>query len=134
MTAAQQLTYNEELTLDTLHWIQKLTADGLMPKTTDYAGSQTMMFTGQSGFYLQGEWEITTAEGIGGLKFGMQPVPTIYDKPAAQADSHTFVLPKMDRTDDQLKRAMTFVKSMLDQSMTWAQGGHIPAYLPTFDS
>lgn len=130
----QQLTYNEELTLDTLHWIQQLTADGLMPKTTDYAGSQTIMFTGQSAFYLQGEWEITTAEGIQGLKFGMVPVPTIYDKPAAQADSHTFVLPKMDRTEDQLKRAMTFVKSMLDQSMTWAQGGHIPAYLPTFDS
>ena len=92
------------------------------------------MFTGQSAFYLQGEWEITTAEGIKGLKFGMVPVPTLYDKPAAQADSHTFVLPKMDRTDEQVQRAMTFVKSMLDQSMTWAQGGHIPAYLPTLDS
>ena len=92
------------------------------------------MFTGQSGFYLQGEWEITTAQSIEGLKFGMVPVPTIYDQPAAQADSHTFVLPKMDRTDDQVLRAMAFIKSMLDQGMTWAEGGHIPTYLPTFDS
>ena len=40
----------------------------------------------------------------------------------------------MDRSDDQVLRAMTFIKSMLDQSLTWAEGGHIPTYLPTFDS
>ena len=130
----EKLTYNEELTLDTLHWMQKLTTSGLMPTTTDYAGSQTLMFTGKSAFYLQGEWEITTAEGIEGLKFGMVPVPAIYDKQAEQADSHTFVLPRMDRTDEQTLRAMTFVKSMLDQSLTWAKGGHIPTYLPTLNS
>jgi multiple sugar transport system substrate-binding protein len=84
---------NEELTLDTLHYIHKLTTSGLMPNATDYAGSQTLMFTGQSAFYLQGEWETTTAQSIEGLKFGMVPVPTIYDRPAAQADSHTFALP-----------------------------------------
>jgi multiple sugar transport system substrate-binding protein len=130
----EKLTYNEELTLDTLHWMQKLTTSGLMPTTTDYAGSQTLMFTGQSGFYLQGEWEITTAQSIEGLEFGMTLVPVIYDQQAQQADSHTFVLPKMARTDDQVMRAMTFVKSMLDQSLTWAKGGHIPTYVPTLDS
>jgi multiple sugar transport system substrate-binding protein len=130
----ERLTYNEELTLDTLHWMQKLTTSGLMPTTTDYAGSQTLMFTGQSGFYLQGEWEITTAQSIEGLEFGMTTVPVIYDQPAQQADSHTFVLPKMERTDEQVMLAMGFVKSMLDQGMIWAEGGHIPTYLPTFDS
>ena len=130
----EKLTYNRELTLDTLHWMQKLTTSGLMPTTTDYAGSQTLMFTGQAGFYLQGEWEITTAQSIEGLDFGMVPVPTIYDNQAEQADSHTFILPKMDRSDDQVLRAMTFIKSMLDQGLTWAEGGHIPTYLPTFES
>jgi multiple sugar transport system substrate-binding protein len=130
----EKLTYNEELTLDTLHWMQKLTSSGLMPTTTDYAGSQTLMFTGQSGFYLQGEWEISTAQSIVGLEFVMTLVPVIYDQQAQQADSHTFVLPKMARTDDQVMRAMTFVKSMLDQSLTWAKGGHIPTYVPTLDS
>lgn len=130
----EKLTYNRELTLDTLHWMQKLTTSGLMPTTTDYAGSQTLMFTGQAGFYLQGEWEITTAQSIEGLEFGMVPVPTIYDTQAEQADSHTFILPNMERSDDQVLRAMTFVKSMLEQSLTWAKGGHIPTYLPTFES
>ncbi len=129
-----ELTYNKELVLDTLAYIQSLTKSGLMPKTTDYAGAETLMFTGKSAFYLEGEWEISTAEAVPGLKFGMVPIPTLYDKPACQADSHTFVLPKMDRTNAQTKRAMGFIKSMLDQSLTWAKGGHIPAYLPTLHS
>ncbi|WP_308469792.1 extracellular solute-binding protein [Kineococcus rubinsiae] len=129
-----KITMNDDLVVSTLEYIAKLAKDGLISKAADYAGSQTEMFTGKSAFYLQGEWEITTAQGIEGLKFGMVPVPTIFDKPAAQADSHTFILPKMDRTDEQMKRAMGFIKSMLDQSMTWAAGGHVPAYLPTLDS
>ena len=111
-------------------WVKK----GWLNKGLDYAGSQTQMFEGKAGFYLQGEWEITTAQSIKGLKFGMVPVPTLYDKPAVQADSHTFVLPKKDRSPEQRKQAMGFIKSMLDQSYTWAEGGHVPAYLPVLDS
>ena len=93
------------------------------------------MFTGQSAFYLQGESEITTAEAVEGLKFGMVPVPTLFDQPATQGDSHSFVLRRNDRqTPEQLQRAMTFVKSLLDQSLTSAKGGHVPAYLPTLNS
>jgi multiple sugar transport system substrate-binding protein len=129
-----KLTYDEDLAIKTMTYIRSLTKSGLMPTDTDYAGSGTMMFTGQAGFYMQGEWEITTAEAVKGLKFGMVPLPTLFDKPAAQADSHTFVLPRQDRSDAQVLRAMTFIKSMLDQSLTWAKGGHIPAYQPTLES
>ena len=129
-----KLSFNEELTLDTLNWIQSLTKSGLMPTTTDYEGSQTQMFTGQAAFYLQGEWEITTAEDVEGLEFGMQPVPQIYDRQVQQADSHAFVLPAFARSDDQVQRVMEFIKTMLDQSLTWAKGGHVPAYLPTLNS
>jgi multiple sugar transport system substrate-binding protein len=130
----QKLSYDEDLTIKTLTFIQKLTKSGLMPNNTDYAGAGTLMYTNKSAFYLQGEWEITTSQAIKGLKFGMVPVPTLYDRPAAQADSHTFILPRMNRTDAQLMRAMTFVKTLLDESLTWAKGGHIPAYRPTLES
>ncbi|HEX8487887.1 MAG TPA: sugar ABC transporter substrate-binding protein, partial [Propionibacteriaceae bacterium] len=41
---------------------------------------------------------------------------------------------RQNRSDEQLLRTMTFVKSMLEQSLTWAKGGHIPAYQPTLNS
>ncbi len=130
----RDLSWNEDLALKTLTLMQKWTKAGLMPKNTDYPGAQTLMFTGKAGFYLMGVWEITTAQSIKGLKFGMTAIPTLFDKAATQGDSHTFVLPRMNRDEAQLKRAMGFVKAMLDQSIAWAKGGHVPAYVPAVQS
>jgi multiple sugar transport system substrate-binding protein len=130
----QKLTVNEDLALSTMDYIGSLAKRGLLTPTVDYAGAATQLYTGKAGFQTQGEWEISTGQAVKGFKFGMVPIPQIFDKPAAQADSHTFIIPKMDRTDAQKKLAMGFVKSMLDQSMTWAQGGHIPAFTATLDS
>jgi multiple sugar transport system substrate-binding protein len=45
------------------------------------------------------------------------------------------VLPRWAEKDsDRLDRAFTFVRSLLDQSMTWAAGGHVPTWLPVQDS
>ena len=129
-----ELTFDEDLVESTLAFMQDLTARGLMPKAADYPGAQQFLFTDKAGFYMQGVWEITTAQSIKGLDFGMTPIPTLFDKPATQADSHTFVLPKMDRNEDQMKRAMGFIKSMLDQGLIWAEGGHVLSYLPTLES
>jgi multiple sugar transport system substrate-binding protein len=129
-----KLTVNEdaynEVTSRTQQWVKQ----GWMNKALDYATAQSLMFDGKAGFFMQGEWEISTAQSIKGLKFGMAPIPQLYDKPATQADAHTFILPKKDRTPAQRKQAMLFIKQMLEQSMTWAEGGHVPAYMPTFDS
>jgi multiple sugar transport system substrate-binding protein len=130
----QKLTYNKDLVLKTLDYIQSLTKAKLMPATADGSGAETMLFENQSAFYLMGDWEITTAQSVKGFKFGMTSIPTIFDKRAEQADSHCFILPTKERDEAQLKRVMGFIKSLLSQSMTWAKGGHIPAYLPVRNS
>lgn len=129
-----KLTVNEDAYNEVTNRTQKWVKQGWMNKALDYATAQSLMFDGKAGFFMQGEWEISTAQSIKGLKFGMAPIPTLYDKPATQADSHTFILPKKNRTPEQKKAAMLFIKQMLEQSLTWAEGGHVPAYMPTFDS
>ncbi len=129
----KRITMNDDNAVKTLTFIQAQTKSGLMPAQTDYAGSQTLMFTGKAAFYLQGVWEITT-EQTAKIPFSMGLIPTIYDQPATQADSHTFILPRLNRDAGQTQRAMGFVKDLLSQSMIWAAGGHIPAYKPILDS
>ncbi len=131
--AGTEVTINDDNAVKTLTFIQQQTKSGLMPAQTDYAGAETLMFTGKSAFYLEGEWEITTAQ-TAKVPFSITTVPTLFDHPAAQADSHTFVLPRMNRDTGQTDRAMGFIKNMLSQSMIWAAGGHIPAYKPILDS
>ena len=59
---------NKEAATETLATMLRWTQKGWMNKALDYAGAETAMFTGKSGFYLEGEWEITTAEAVEGLK------------------------------------------------------------------
>jgi multiple sugar transport system substrate-binding protein len=129
-----RLTVDEGVFADVNNRLQSWVKKGWVNRGLDYATAESYMFTGKAGLYLEGEWEITTAQSVKGLKFGMVPLPTLYDQPATQADSHTFVLPRKNRSQEERHQAMLFLRSMLDQSMTWAKGGHIPAYLPVADS
>lgn len=124
------ITVNVDAWTEVTSRIQTWVKQGWLNAGLDGGTAESQMFTGQVGIFLTGVWEITTAQSIKDLKFGMVPIPVLYDKPATQADSHTFILPRKDRTPEQRKRAMGFIKAMLDQSMTWAEGGHVPAYQP----
>jgi multiple sugar transport system substrate-binding protein len=119
-----------------LTFMQSLTKSGLFPANIDYAGSIATFAEGQAGFYFQGEWEISTYQ-TAKMPFSMTLFPNLYggSKYAVQADSHTLIIPKQPNVDAaRLDRSLLLIKSMLDQSKTWAEGGHVPAWLPYRDS
>jgi len=119
-----------------LTFMQSLTKSGLFPADIDYAGSIATFTNGQAGFYFQGEWEISTMQ-TAKMPFSMTLFPNLYggSKYAVQADSHTLIIPKQPNVDAaRLDRSLRLIKSMLDQSKTWAEGGHVPAWLPFRDS
>ena len=84
---------------------------------------------------MQGEWEISTFQ-TAKMPFGMTLFPNVFggDKYAVQADSHTLVVPARGNDPTRTDHALTFIRSILDQSLTWAKGGHIPAWLPVANS
>ncbi|HCI82465.1 MAG TPA: ABC transporter substrate-binding protein [Ktedonobacter sp.] len=99
----------------------------------DYAGSVALFSSGKAGFLWDGEWEVTTYQGT--LPFNMVPFPNIFGGQQTWADSHSFIFPRGSTADPTAKAiAYRFVATMLKQSLTWAKGGHIPAYLPVTQS
>ena len=115
---------------------RSLSQKGVIPPGLDYQGSIATFANGDAGFLFQGEWEISTFQ-TAKMPFSMTLFPNVYggDKYAVQADSHTLLIPKQPVQDPERKhRALMFIKSMLDQSKTWAEGGHVPAWLPFRDS
>jgi multiple sugar transport system substrate-binding protein len=118
-----------------LDFMRQLADQKLLPSSIDYQGAIALFANGASGFHLNGEWEISTFQ-TAKMPFSMTLVPNVFGGPyAVQADSHTLVIPKGGARDKaQLDRALGFVKSMLDQSMIWAEGGHVPAWLPVAQS
>jgi multiple sugar transport system substrate-binding protein len=119
-----------------LDYLRILTVEKrLMPGSVDYQGAIALFASGAAGFHLNGEWEISTFQDAK-MPFSMTLVPNIFGGPhAVQADSHTLVLPvRPDQDRAALDRALGFVRSMLDQSLTWAQGGHVPTWQPVATS
>jgi multiple sugar transport system substrate-binding protein len=117
----------------TFAFLQSLTGSKkLMPSTANNVTSSTLFSQGKVGFLFDGVWQLPTYQGIKGLDFNIVPFPALLgDKPVAYADSHALAVPVSSaRPAARTAHAVDFIKGLLEESLTWAGGGHIPAYLP----
>jgi multiple sugar transport system substrate-binding protein len=122
---------------ETFAFMQSLTGDqALMPRNATATTSSSLFSQGSVGFLFDGVWQIPTYRGIEGLEFNVVPFPALLGPdPVAYADSHALVIPASSgRSDRRTADAVRFVKGLLDQSSTWADGGHVPAWLPVQES
>ncbi|CAM5452920.1 sugar transporter [Streptomyces spiroverticillatus] len=125
------LALDDAKALVALEYMHMLVAEGLAVRRVDYPGAVGVFNNGKTGFFLNGEWEISSFLATG-LPFSVTRVPNLFGRATAQADCHAFVLPhQADRGGDSNRAAHAFVAWMLRNSVEWAKGGHVPAYLPT---
>jgi multiple sugar transport system substrate-binding protein len=123
---------------ETFAFLQTLTGkSGLMPANATATTATTLFSGGRAGFLFDGEWQIPTYRGIKlpngmPLDFNVVPFPALLGpKPVAYADSHALIVPKAaGRSAVRTADAHSFIQGLLDESATWAAGGHIPAWLP----
>ncbi|GAA3050394.1 MULTISPECIES: extracellular solute-binding protein [Actinomycetes] len=109
--------------------------DGTIASTrADYDSAVAGFSTGQTGLFFTGVWELPTMVGAG-LPLDATTIPTLYGTPATYADSHSLVLPhQLDPDPEAREHTYEFVSELLKSSFSWAEAGHIPAYLPIVDS
>lgn len=118
---------------ETFAFLQSLTgSEQLMPNTATPPTSSSLFSQGRVGFLFDGVWQLPTYREVEGLDFGMEPFPALLgDKAVAYADSHALIVPASDgRSVTRSDNSVSFVKGMLERSLTWSQGGHVPAWLP----
>jgi Bacterial extracellular solute-binding protein len=76
-----------------LEWIDEISKRGVGGPDADYQASVALFGNQTAAFAFNGEWEVTTYQ-ASKLPFSMRTIPTIFDGPATQADSHTVVIPR----------------------------------------
>jgi multiple sugar transport system substrate-binding protein len=130
---AKEVVLDDSQARRVLDFMAKLTLDtGVASKDSNYPDSVALFQSGKAGFYWNGEWEVTTFEAAK-MPFDMVPFPNVFGGNQVQADRHSFVIPRgVDAA--RKEAALEFVNSMLESSLTWAEGGHIPAYQPVATS
>jgi multiple sugar transport system substrate-binding protein len=130
----ERIGMDDEVAIRALEWMAQPHARGVAAPDVDYQGSVAFFGNQSAAFALNGEWEVTTYQALD-LPFGMQTVPTIFERPANQADSHTFVIPRdPDRPPERLDAALAFISRLVRKGLDWAEGGHVPAFREVFES
>lgn len=77
---------------------------------------------------INGVWAVPTFESVEGLDFVSIPFPQLTDTDSVYADSHSLVFPKNDNlTEEERKSGMEFAKWITDNTVAWAEAGHIPS-------
>jgi multiple sugar transport system substrate-binding protein len=137
-----KVTLDRSAAEETFAFMQELTGGKkLMPGNATSTTVSTLFGQGKVGFLFDGVWQIPTYTGVKlssgePLDFDVVPFPAILgDEPKSYADSHALIIPKSNgRSAGRTHDAVTFIKGLLDDSVVWAGGGHVPAWLPTQQS
>jgi len=124
-----------------LQQIADCTKDGLMPKNTGYSSMVALFTAGRAAFMINGNWEVPTLVDLkkqGKLTFdyGVAPFPKLFENQRTWADSHQLAIPNNEKSPpsaEKIAAALKFIAYVVKQ-VTWAGGGHIPAYLPVQES
>jgi multiple sugar transport system substrate-binding protein len=116
----RKLTLDDDKALRALEWMGQINERKLGAGDLDYQASVAFFGNKSAAFAFNGEWEVTTFQ-TQKLPFGMATIPTILDKPATQADAHTFVLPRSDRSPERREAAIEFIAGLVKQSLTWTK-------------
>ncbi|PRX96847.1 extracellular solute-binding protein [Allonocardiopsis opalescens] len=125
--------FDPDAALRVFRFLAELLDGQSSPNNLDYFGALAGFADGRAGVLFTGEWELPYLRETQ-LALGAAPFPTIFEQPANYADAHAFVLPRQSEPDPERVRAThRFVALILRESLTWAQAGHIPAYLPILE-
>jgi multiple sugar transport system substrate-binding protein len=115
---------------------------GWAPKLATYPASVALFTSGQAAMMINGVWEVPTMVDLAksgklGFQWSAIQIPVLYSQTATWCDSHSFAIPKRSGhpvSAAKLAADMTVIAWMNKNSVMWASGGHVPAYLPVTDS
>ncbi|KOX18090.1 extracellular solute-binding protein [Nocardiopsis sp. NRRL B-16309] len=125
---------DEDKALAAMDVMYRLSEEGLAPRHSRDADTAANIANGHAGLMIHGNWEIPTLEAAG-IEFSAAQFPAVFGNHRTRGDSHCYVFPhQRDRDPERTRAAAEYAAWMLHNSLTWAGGGHIPAYQPVVES
>ena len=132
--SGDEVQIDRDAALQVITFMQEMFDGTVSNPADDYGAALAAFVAGRTGMFLCGDWELPTMRN-NDLPVGAIPIPLLFGQEAAYADSHSFVLPRQLEVDEERRRAThEFVARMLQNSLLWAQAGHIPSYQPITES
>ncbi|MEU2358905.1 extracellular solute-binding protein [Streptomyces misionensis] len=132
-----RITMDDRRAEEALQFMHRLTTtEKVLPPSVDSTGAIALFTSGKAGVLFDGVWQLPNIQGSK-VPFDMAPLPRVFtDAPyACHADSHLLVLPSGGHsTPAHDGVCLDFARGLIERSLVWAGGGHIPSWRPTLES
>lgn len=132
---------SDEKTLGALQTMIGWIDQGYVLPNVDYVSNIALFTNGQAAMMINGVWEVPTMVDLQGqdqlFQWGAVPLPTWFEQPANWADAHTFAIPNSPvrpLSPEKRQAVLEIIAWFVKNGLTWAGGGHIPAYKPVTES
>ena len=113
--------------LEALRFMNEIFERGYASPTQDYTAAQTAFLNGDAAVLHNGTWVVNQYAAEAPFEYRVVPFPTLYDRPAAWANSHVWVVP-VQRSSERYREALDFIAFLSANDAAWAIGtGHLPA-------
>jgi multiple sugar transport system substrate-binding protein len=120
--------------LEALRFMNEIFDQGHARATQDYTAAQTAFLNGNAAVLHNGTWVVNQYAAEAPFEYEVMPFPTLYDTPAAWANSHVWVVP-VQRESERYRDALEFISFLSENDAAWAIGtGHLPAVEPVLAS
>lgn len=121
--------------------LRTIEREGLTTRNQDNPAAIGSFFNGEGGVFPTGTWmigafdqEARTPGRPLNQSYAVVPYPRLWGRPAAYVDGHAWVMPRRERTPEQRRALVRFIRLMAAHDYDWARTGHLPAFRAVVDS
>jgi multiple sugar transport system substrate-binding protein len=127
---------------EVVEFFRMLNRERLTTTDQDNPAAIAAFLNGEGGVYPTGTWmigpfqqEATTAGRPLHESYGVFPYPHLWgERPAPVVGGHSWVMPRRDRSPEQLRALARLLRFMADHNFDWSRTGHLPAFQAVVDS
>ncbi|HEV2865993.1 MAG TPA: extracellular solute-binding protein, partial [Allosphingosinicella sp.] len=109
--------------------------EGLTTRNQDFPAATGAFVNGEGGIFPTGTWMIGPYDAEAATpgrplyqSYAVLPFPRLWGRPAAFVDGHAWVMPRAQRTPEQLHAVARFLRFLAAHNFDWTRTGHLPAF------
>lgn len=118
-----------------------LNAEGLSTTNQDNPAAIASFLNGEGGVFPTGTWMIGPFDREANTpgrplhrSYAVMPYPPLFGRPASFVDGHAWVMPKRERTPEQVQAVVRLIRFMAGHNLDWTRTGHLPAFRSVLES
>lgn len=114
---------------------RQIQREGLTTRNQDFPAATAAFINGDGGIFPTGTWMIGPYDAEAATpgsplyrSYAVLPFPRLWGEPAAFVDGHAWVMPRAERSPEEVEAVARFLRFLAEHNFEWTRTGHLPAF------